>query len=175
MQCDWLIPLQSYYNLTVAANDCAQPASLQFTSTAHVIVITEDVNDNAPIVTFRVLHSAVFLFLFVLFSYSMENLNVPFAIDETSGELFTTNILDRETVAIYNLEVTASDKHPIQPLSSSVNDNAPRFSQIFLTEVSEDTPVGETGTPPLISQAEITFQITGRNQFTPSFSESYVT
>lgn len=61
---------------------------------------------------------------------------MPFAIDETSGELFTTNILDRETVAIYNLEVTASDKHPIQPLSSSVlvtvligdiNDHWPQF------------------------------------------------
>lgn len=61
---------------------------------------------------------------------------MPFAIDETSGELFTTNILDRETVAIYSLEVTASDKHPIQPLSSSVlvtvligdiNDHWPQF------------------------------------------------
>uniref|UniRef100_A0A3Q0R702 Cadherin domain-containing protein n=1 Tax=Amphilophus citrinellus TaxID=61819 RepID=A0A3Q0R702_AMPCI len=88
--------------------------------------------------------------LFVLFSYSMENLDVPFAIDETSGELFTTNVLDREAVAIYILEVTASDKHPNQPLATvritvlDRNDNAPRFSRIFLTEVPEDAPVGQT-------------------------------
>lgn len=66
----------------------------------------------------------------------MENPNVPFAIEETSGELFTTNALDRETVAIYSLTVIGSDKHPIQPLSSSVlvtvligdiNDHWPQF------------------------------------------------
>uniref|UniRef100_A0A3B5A9T2 Cadherin domain-containing protein n=1 Tax=Stegastes partitus TaxID=144197 RepID=A0A3B5A9T2_9TELE len=55
---------------------------------------------------------------------------------ETSGELFTTNFLDRETVAIYRLTVIGSDKHPTQPLSSSVlvtvligdiNDHWPQF------------------------------------------------
>lgn len=66
----------------------------------------------------------------------MENLNVPFSIDETSGELFTTNVLDRETVAVYRLTVIGSDKDPAQPLSSSVlvmvlvgdiNDQWPQF------------------------------------------------
>lgn len=61
---------------------------------------------------------------------------MPFAIDETSGELFTTDVLDRETVAIYRLMVIGSDKHPTQPLSSSVlvtvligdiNDHWPQF------------------------------------------------
>lgn len=66
----------------------------------------------------------------------MENIDIPFAIDETSGELFTTDVLDRETVAVYRLIVIASDKHPTQPLSSSVlvtviigdiNDHWPQF------------------------------------------------
>lgn len=61
---------------------------------------------------------------------------MPFAIDETSGELFTTDLLDRETVAIYRLVVIGSDKHPTWPLSSSVivtvhigdaNDHQPQF------------------------------------------------
>lgn len=61
---------------------------------------------------------------------------MPFAIDETSGELFTTDLLDRETVAIYRLVVIGSDKHPTWPLSSSVivtvligdvNDHWPQF------------------------------------------------
>lgn len=67
----------------------------------------------------------------------MENLDMPFAIEETSGELFTTDALDRETVAIYRLMVVGRDKHPTQPLSSSVlvtvligdiNDNKPQFT-----------------------------------------------
>lgn len=63
-------------------------------------------------------------------------MDTPFAIDETSGELFTTDVLDREAVAVYRLIVIASDKHPTQPLSSSVlvtviigdiNDHRPQF------------------------------------------------
>lgn len=61
---------------------------------------------------------------------------MPFAIDETSGELRTTGFLDRETVGIYRLLVIVSDKHPTEPLSSSVlvkvligdiNDQRPQF------------------------------------------------
>lgn len=61
---------------------------------------------------------------------------MPFAIDETSGELFTTDLLDRETVAIYRLVVIGSDNNPTWPLSSSVivtvligdvNDHWPQF------------------------------------------------
>lgn len=61
---------------------------------------------------------------------------MPFDIEETSGELFTTDVLDRETVAIYKLVVIGIDGHPTQPLSSSVlvtvligdiNDRWPQF------------------------------------------------
>lgn len=66
----------------------------------------------------------------------MESHNAPFGIDETSGELFTTDVLDRETVAVYRLVVIGSDRHPTRPLSSSVivttligdvNDHRPQF------------------------------------------------
>lgn len=66
----------------------------------------------------------------------MKNPDVPFAIEETSGELYTTDALDRETVAVYSLTVIGSDSHPTQPLSSTVlvtvligdvNDHWPQF------------------------------------------------
>uniref|UniRef100_A0A3B4WZ93 Cadherin domain-containing protein n=1 Tax=Seriola lalandi dorsalis TaxID=1841481 RepID=A0A3B4WZ93_SERLL len=87
--------------------------------------------------------------------YFMEKLDIPIAIEETSGELFTTDVLDRETVAIYRLTVIGSDKHPTQPLSSSVlvtvvigdiNDHWPRFTNspypAVTFSVPEDLPVG---------------------------------
>lgn len=83
----------------------------------------------------------------------MESPNVTFAIEETSGELFTTNALDRETVAIYRLTVIASDMHPVQPLSSSVlvtvligdvNDHWPQFmNSPYVAYVSNEMGPGE--------------------------------
>jgi len=83
----------------------------------------------------------------------MENLDAPFAIEATSGELFTTDFLDRETVAIYRLTVIGSDKHPTQPLSSSVlvtvligdiNDHWPQFlNSPYVAYVPTELPPGE--------------------------------
>lgn len=84
----------------------------------------------------------------------MENLDAPFRIDETSGELFTTDTLDRETVAIYRLIVIGSDKHPSQPLSSSVfvtvligdiNDHWPQFmNSPYVAYVPTEMAAGES-------------------------------
>uniref|UniRef100_A0A671Y0R7 Cadherin domain-containing protein n=1 Tax=Sparus aurata TaxID=8175 RepID=A0A671Y0R7_SPAAU len=70
------------------------------------------------------------------FRYSMENL-----------DLFTTDVLDRETVAIYRLTVIGTDKHPTRPLSkihiniSDVNDNFPQFTQAeYRCEIFENSP-----------------------------------
>nr|XP_008274874.1 PREDICTED: protocadherin Fat 4-like [Stegastes partitus] len=113
----------------------------------------------------------------------MEDLDVPFAIEETSGELFTTNFLDRETVAIYRLTVIGSDKHPTQPLSSSVlvtvligdiNDHWPQFMDSPYVAYMPTGLAPDPGTPSLTSHTEITFEITGRNQFAPSFSKPHV-
>lgn len=79
---------------------------------------------------------------------------MPFAIDETSGELFTTDVLDRETVAIYRLIVIGHDKHPTQPLSSSVvvtvligdvNDHWPQFmNSPYVAYVPTEMASGES-------------------------------
>lgn len=64
----------------------------------------------------------------------MENSDVPFAVEEMSGELFTTNALDRETVAIYRFTVIGCDKHPLHPLSSSV------FVTVLIGDVNDHWP-----------------------------------
>lgn len=79
---------------------------------------------------------------------------MPFAIDEASGELFTTDVLDREAVAIYRLTVIGSDKHPAQPLSSSVlvtvligdiNDHWPQFTNApYVAYVPTEMAPGES-------------------------------
>ncbi|KAF1394271.1 hypothetical protein PFLUV_G00024800 [Perca fluviatilis] len=142
---------ESLYLVTIIAVDSGLPP-LTGTLTIHVIV--DDVNDNCPEFTEVVYNTIVSedsptgtVFAMISASdndegvsgeirYSMENLDVPFAIEETSGELFTTDVLDRETVAIYRLIVIGSDEHPTQPLSSSVlvtvligdiNDHWPQF------------------------------------------------
>ncbi|XP_031153242.2 protocadherin Fat 4 [Sander lucioperca] len=142
---------ESLYLVTIIAVDSGLPP-LTGTLTIHVVV--DDVNDNRPEFTEVVYNTIVSedsptgtVFAMITASdndegvsgeirYSMENLDVPFAIEETSGELFTTDVLDRETVAIYRLIVIGSDEHPTQPLSSSVlvtvligdiNDHWPQF------------------------------------------------
>lgn len=79
---------------------------------------------------------------------------MPFAINETTGELFTTAVLDRETVAIYSLMVIASDKHPTQPLLNSVlvtvhigdiNDHWPQFmNSPYVAYVPSEMAPGES-------------------------------
>ncbi|XP_031719293.1 protocadherin Fat 4 [Anarrhichthys ocellatus] len=140
----------SYFVNIVAVDSGLMP--LTGTLTIHVIV--DDVNDNRPEFTQEGYNTIVSedsptgtVFAMITASdvdegvsgeirYSMENLDVPFDIAETSGELFTTDVLDRETVAIYRLMVIGSDGHPTQPLSSSVlvsvligdiNDHWPQF------------------------------------------------
>ncbi|KAJ4935482.1 hypothetical protein JOQ06_017015 [Pogonophryne albipinna] len=142
---------ESLYSVTIIAVDSGLPP-LTGTLTLHVIV--DDVNDNSPEFSEEVYNTIVSegcstgtVFAMITASdideglngeirYSMENLDVPFAIEETSGELLTTKVLDRETVAIYRLMVIGSDKHPTQPMSSSVlvtvligdiNDHRPQF------------------------------------------------
>ncbi|CAG5121200.1 unnamed protein product [Candidula unifasciata] len=74
-----------------------------------------------------------------------------FAINQTSGAIYTTRMLDREIQSEYLLEITASD-HGAQPLASSAtatikvldeNDNPPKFrKQAFLNSIKENLPAG---------------------------------
>ncbi|XP_054868127.1 protocadherin Fat 4-like [Amphiprion ocellaris] len=158
---------ESLYIITITAVDSGFPP-LTGTLTVHVIV--DDVNDNHPEFTEEVYNTILpedspigTVFAMITASdidegvngeirYFMEDLDVPFAIEETSGELFTTGILDRETVAIYRLTVIGSDKHPAQPLSSSVfvivligdvNDHWPQFlDSPYVAYVPTELPPG---------------------------------
>ncbi|KAK7883342.1 hypothetical protein WMY93_029516 [Mugilogobius chulae] len=141
----------SSYSLVITAVDSGIPA---LTGTLTVYVVVEDVNDNPPEFSEASYHTIVSedstkgtVFAMITASdkdhgengkirYSMESTDVPFSIEEESGELFTTDVLDREVLAEYRLTVIATDQHPTQPLSSSVlvtvligdvNDNRPLF------------------------------------------------
>eukprot|EP00794_Sanderia_malayensis_P020074 gene20074-22044_t len=73
-----------------------------------------------------------------------------FEIDARTGLLYTTQLLDRETVAIYELIVTATDSEGLGSNASvivavsDVNDNAPVFlnPDPLLVDVFEKTPSG---------------------------------
>nr|XP_043888221.1 protocadherin Fat 4 [Solea senegalensis] len=140
------------------------------TGTLTVHVIVDDVNDHRPEFTEEVYNTIVYedsppgtVFAMITASdhddglnseirYFTDNPDVPFAIEETSGELLTTDVLDRETVAIYNLTVISSDKHPTEPLSSSVlvtviigdiNDHWPQFTNSpYVAHVPSELPPG---------------------------------
>ncbi|XP_072315856.1 protocadherin Fat 4 [Eucyclogobius newberryi] len=141
----------SSYTLVVNAVDSGIPP-LTGTLTVHVVV--DDVNDNLPEFSEEAYHTIVSedstkgtVFAMITASdkdhgengkirYSVESMDAPFSIEEDTGELLTTDVLDREVLAEYRLTVIATDKHPTQPLSSSVlvtvligdvNDNRPQF------------------------------------------------
>ena len=81
--------------------------------------------------------------------------DVPFAVDQLTGILSTTQSLDREQIEQYQLTVTASDGGD-PPLSSSisvavsildVNDNTPQFLQIaYSARLMENAQVGTSVT-----------------------------
>ncbi|CAI5453354.1 unnamed protein product [Caenorhabditis angaria] len=74
-----------------------------------------------------------------------------FKIDATSGELAVARDLDREDLATFTIQVTATDQ-ATPPLSATtqlevilddINDNAPQFtSSSYAATISEDIPVG---------------------------------
>ncbi|XP_012603847.3 cadherin-19 [Microcebus murinus] len=73
-----------------------------------------------------------------------------FNIDD-NGTIITTNPLDREINAWYNLSVTATERYNIQQFSSvpvyiqvlNINDHAPEFSQYYETYVCENADSGQ--------------------------------
>ena len=84
--------------------------------------------------------------------YTLLNQLAPFAINNTTGNVYTTSELDRETTPSYQLTVQASNPLVIPPLSSSavitvllldVNDNPPMFAQEnFTAAITIGTEVG---------------------------------
>ncbi|XP_003914514.1 cadherin-19 [Papio anubis] len=73
-----------------------------------------------------------------------------FNIDD-NGTITTTNSLDREISAWYNLSITATEKYNIEQISSipvyvqvlNINDHAPEFSQYYESYVCENAGSGQ--------------------------------
>ncbi|XP_076991392.1 cadherin-19 isoform X2 [Tamandua tetradactyla] len=73
-----------------------------------------------------------------------------FNIDD-NGTIITTNVLDREISAWFNLSVTATEKYNLQQVSEvpvyvhvlNINDHAPEFSEYYETYVCENTDFGQ--------------------------------
>ncbi|XP_016430333.1 protocadherin Fat 4-like [Sinocyclocheilus rhinocerous] len=143
--------LKSQYMLKVIAVDSGFTS---LTGTGTLVIAVDDVNDNIPIFDSESFSTHILedspvgtVFLRVTASdiddstngqlrYSLDSLDIPFSINETSGDLFTISALDRETAAFYKFLVTVTDGHPTKPLSSSavvsvtledVNDHLPSF------------------------------------------------
>nr|XP_048299846.1 cadherin-19 [Myodes glareolus] len=68
-----------------------------------------------------------------------------------NGTIITTNVLDREVSAWFNLSVTATEAYNVQQISSvpvyvqvfNINDHAPEFYQYYETYVCENAEFGE--------------------------------
>lgn len=83
--------------------------------------------------------------------YSLEGGNRAFRIDARTGTILVNGPLDRETVAVYDVIVKATDRSPLNPLSTAVpvkikiydtNDNPPIFQpDFFAIHVPEDIPI----------------------------------
>ncbi|KAF7643291.1 hypothetical protein LDENG_00242250, partial [Lucifuga dentata] len=161
----------SSYDLTVTASDCAQPSRLQFTSTAHVIVLVDDVNDNAPsfvsassisVPEDAELHSVVMTVCAedadfgsngeVLY-YLNDTAGGVFTIDnnDNNGSIYLQETLDREQVDKLTITVTAIDKGSPQMSTTvnvtvfieDINDHDPEFSQSsYSLMVREDVARG---------------------------------
>ncbi|XP_025786897.1 cadherin-19 [Puma concolor] len=81
--------------------------------------------------------------------YSMTRSKM-FNIDD-NGTIITTNALDREISAWYNLSITATEKYNVQQISAvpvyvqvlNINDHAPEFSEYYDTYVCENADPGQ--------------------------------
>ena len=119
--------------------------------------------------------------------------NVPFSIDPFSGELSSTQPLDREAIAYYVILVQATDSALNGTQLSNTtcvfvsvldqNDNVPVFSQnVYTANISEYSAMGEFVTQVLaedrdvLNNAEITFEvITESGSFTINPSTGIIT
>lgn len=142
------------YMLTITAQDLGRPPR---SSTATVEVAVMDVNDHSPVfasssytadVSEDVPIGSLVLEVkavdldqgsnsHVLYSLTSSSQSM-FIIDQETGRIITTSLLDREKTASYTFEVCATDSSPVNPRNSTaqvtvyiqdVNDNAPFFVQ----------------------------------------------
>nr|XP_015806508.2 protocadherin Fat 4-like isoform X1 [Nothobranchius furzeri] len=155
------------FSLLIEARDSGSPP---FSSFSEIRMNVTDVNDNFPQFTQDEYRCEVFEnsppsavcdvfaidadsphYSTVWYSLVEENDYDFFTLDPETGLLSTTVSLDRETVPMLNLTVEAAEvNEPLHKDRATViitvldrNDNAPRFTQVFLAEVPEDALVGQ--------------------------------
>ncbi|XP_041078514.1 protocadherin gamma-A11-like isoform X4 [Polyodon spathula] len=143
------------------------------TDSSSVIIDVIDVNDNAPVIKLKSFSSpmpedslpgTVVALINVQDTDSGKNgqihcsvnRNIPFKIKSSLTNyytLVTDNILDRETVSVYNITITATDEgypslssnHTITLRISDINDNAPTFNQdVFTAYITENNSPGKS-------------------------------
>uniref|UniRef100_A0A665VQF4 Cadherin domain-containing protein n=1 Tax=Echeneis naucrates TaxID=173247 RepID=A0A665VQF4_ECHNA len=156
------------FTLLVEARDSGLPP---FSSFAEIHINISDVNDNIPRFTQVEYRCEIFensppswvcdvlaidadsaSYGTVQYNITGGNADHFFTIDPENGVLSTTTSLDRENSPEFILFVEAVELlNPLHKDGKTVtivvldrNDNVPRFSQIFFTEVAEDAPVGYT-------------------------------
>nr|XP_057919086.1 protocadherin alpha-9-like [Doryrhamphus excisus] len=157
------------FELRVQARDGGSPP---LTSHTKLLIEVLDVNDNAPKITVTSLLNTVkedasigtaIAIVSVLdkdggkngLVHSKINNNVPFKLEsnyKNSYSLVVDGPLDRESVSMYNISITATDEGS-PPLSSTsvvyvhvsdVNDNPPRFPEAPINVyIKENSPPGE--------------------------------
>uniref|UniRef100_A0A3P8SL33 Uncharacterized protein n=1 Tax=Amphiprion percula TaxID=161767 RepID=A0A3P8SL33_AMPPE len=156
------------FSLLIEARDSGLPP---FSSFSQIYINITDVNDNLPQFTQSEYRCEVFEnsppsgvcdvlavdadsgnYSTVQYNITEGNTDNFFIIDLENGLLSTTGSLDREDIPEFNLTVEAAElNNPLHKDRTTViitvldrNDNAPRFSQIFYTELPEDVPVGHS-------------------------------
>uniref|UniRef100_A0A3B4AHI4 Cadherin domain-containing protein n=1 Tax=Periophthalmus magnuspinnatus TaxID=409849 RepID=A0A3B4AHI4_9GOBI len=154
--------------LLIEARDSGSPP---FSTFEEIHINTTDVNDNIPQFTQMEYRCEVFenspptlvcdvlaidadsgLYGTVQYNITEGNSDYFFMINPENGFLTTTMSLDREHSPEFNLTVEAVEWYDPNNMDRATvivtvldrNDNAPRFTQVFLAEVSEDAPIGHT-------------------------------
>uniref|UniRef100_A0A3B5L8C2 Cadherin domain-containing protein n=1 Tax=Xiphophorus couchianus TaxID=32473 RepID=A0A3B5L8C2_9TELE len=181
---------QRFYILTVEV----QQGHSQVSS-VRVYFNVLDVNDNPPVFSQNNFTASLledtrirtcFLSLNVSDKDDEGNNDEFFTLDPENGLVSTIVSLDRESIPFFNLTVEASEPdNPFHTDQATViisvldrNDNAPRFSQIHLAEVSENAPIGHTvlqitsNDDDADSNAVINYYIPEKNQDLPFDIES---
>uniref|UniRef100_H3A4U9 Cadherin domain-containing protein n=1 Tax=Latimeria chalumnae TaxID=7897 RepID=H3A4U9_LATCH len=154
------------YQLWVEARDSGSPP---FSSYTKININISDVNDNFPVFDQNIFRCEIYeneppgnvcsvsamdmdsgLNRILQYSIIKGNVNNAFIINVDTAVIRTTQSLDRETLSLYTIIIEAKDKASVPKMSTATvlitvldrNDNAPKFSQIFLAQVSENIPVG---------------------------------
>ena len=130
-------PLSAQAGITVTLIDINEFVP-QFTMDSYSVEISEDASVLTSVLTITAADFDGDTGGFIEYSLIDSEDTVPFAIDNDTGVVYITNILDRESIDLYQFIVVASNPLGSPVLSSSVsvtvtildiNDNAPVFMQ----------------------------------------------